>query len=292
VHHEHAPAAGESTGWHWAVTLGLGVAGVVLYVAAAALAQRRLQRPWHLARAMSWTVGVVLVAAAVSPPLSAFAHQQPTGHMVQHLLLGMFAPLALVLAAPVILVLGAFSTPVRRRIGAVLSNPVMHVLAHPFTAATLNVGTLYLLYLTPLYAAAMGSPLLHALVNIHFVLAGYLFAWAIAGPDPAPRRPVMLTRLVALFLATAAHGYLAKLLYASAAVVPPGAGHTLAQNEQAAQWMYYGGDIAELLLAVALFAAWYRGRVPTGRGRSVSAPGSTPAARRSGLLSESSAPAH
>ena len=26
------------------------------------------------------------------------------------------------------------------------------------------------------------------------------------------------------------------------------------------QWMYYGGDAVELLLAVALFAAWYRRR--------------------------------
>jgi putative membrane protein len=30
--------------------------------------------------------------------------------------------------------------------------------------------------------------------------------------------------------------------------------------EQAAQWMYYGGDIAEILLATALFASWYQQR--------------------------------
>ncbi len=28
--------------------------------------------------------------------------------------------------------------------------------------------------------------------------------------------------------------------------------------EQAARWMYYGGDLAELVLAVLLFAKWYR----------------------------------
>jgi putative membrane protein len=194
--------------------------------------------------------------------------------MVQHLLLGMFGPLALVLAAPVTLLLGMSSTPVRRGIGTVLGSPYLHVLVHPFTAAALNVGTLYLLYLTPVYAAAMSNSLLHALVNVHFVLAGSLFVWAIAGPDPAKRRPGMLTRLAALFLSTAAHGYLAKLLYAHAGSVPPAAGHVVAQNEQAAQWMYYGGDLAELLLAVALFTAWYRGRLPVGQrsARSASTP--------------------
>ena len=30
--------------------------------------------------------------------------------------------------------------------------------------------------------------------------------------------------------------------------------------EQAAKCMYYGGDIAEILLATALFASWYRQR--------------------------------
>jgi hypothetical protein len=46
-------------------------------------------------------------------------------------------------------------------------------------------------------------------------------------------------------LATAAHAYLAKLLYARAPQVPLGSLHTVTEMEQAAQWMYYGGDIAE-----------------------------------------------
>ncbi|WP_236824815.1 MULTISPECIES: cytochrome c oxidase assembly protein [unclassified Blastococcus] len=259
--HEHAPAAGVATG-HWIATILLAGAAVAVYLAATGRAQRRLQRPWPSARTAGWTAGVGLVAAAVSPPVAAFAHRDPTGHMAQHLLLGMFAPLGLVLAAPVTLLLGASSTPVRRRIGTVLGSRYLHVLGHPFTAAALATGTLYLLYLTPLYAATTGSALLHALVNVHFVLAGSLFVWAIAGPDPAPGRPGMGTRLVALLASTAAHSYLAKLLYAHAALFPPGAAHAVSRDELAARWMYHGGDVAELLLAIALFTAWYRGRVP------------------------------
>ncbi|MBJ7454365.1 MAG: hypothetical protein JHC71_20090 [Blastococcus sp.] len=43
-----------------------------------------------------------------------------------------------------------------------------------------------------------------------------------------------------------------------------GGGHDAAEVEAAAQLMYYGGHVADLLLLVALFTAWYRrtGRVP------------------------------
>jgi putative membrane protein len=61
-----------------------------------------------------------------------------------------------------------------------------------------------------------------------------------------------------LVAAGAAHAYLAKLLYARAPGLPPGGSHDLDQVQAAAQLMYYGGDLAELALAVALFAGWYR----------------------------------
>jgi putative membrane protein len=114
------------------------------------------------------------------------------------------------------------------------------------------------LYLTPLYAASVQHGLLHHAVHVHFLAAGYLFAWSIAGPDPAPRRPGTGVRTAVLVVAAGAHSYLGKLLYAGAGELPPGAGHGTAEMEAAAQWMYYGGDLAELLLATALFAAWYR----------------------------------
>nr|WP_286142166.1 cytochrome c oxidase assembly protein [Mycobacterium sp. D16Q16] len=37
---------------------------------------------------------------------------------------------------------------------------------------------------TPLYAAASDSPALHALIDLHFLLVGYLCAGVIAGPTP------------------------------------------------------------------------------------------------------------
>jgi putative membrane protein len=205
---------------------------------------------------LSFVAGAGLLALAVSPPVAALAHHDLRGHMLQHLLLGMFAPLALVLAAPVTLLLRSLPVTGARRVSGVLRRRPVRFLSHPLTALTLDVGALYLLYLTPLFAATLASAPLHTLVHLHFFAAGSLFVWSIAGPDPAPHRSPFRTRLQVLLFAIAAHSTLAKILYAYG--WPRGAGHDLQEIRAAAQWMYYGGDLAELLLAVALFAAWYR----------------------------------
>jgi putative membrane protein len=128
------------------------------------------------------------------------------------------------------------------------------------TAAAVHVGGLFALYLTPLYRTSLDSGPVHGAVAVHFFLAGSLYAWSIAGPDPAPRRPGVAVRATVLVASAGAHAFLAKLLYARAAELPPGTGFPAERMEQAARWMYYGGDLAELVLAVLLFAEWYRRR--------------------------------
>lgn len=54
-----------------------------------------------------------------------------------------------------------------------------------------------------------------------------------------------------MLLAITAHAFLGKLLYAEAGRLPPGTHYPAVEMEQAAQWMYYDGEIAELLLVAA-----------------------------------------
>ncbi|WP_147252338.1 cytochrome c oxidase assembly protein [Blastococcus sp. TF02A-30] len=212
-------------------------------------------RTWSGGRTASFLLGAVLVGAALSPPVDAGT---VGGHMAQHLLLGMFAPIALVLGAPVTLLLADLPVAARRPVAVLLRSRVLHALSHVTTAAVLSVGGLYLLYLTPLYALSVRSDVVHHVLQLHFLLTGCLFAWAVAGPDPAPRRPGMAVRLAVVVVAGGFHAFLAKLLFSRAPVLPVGGGHDAAEVEAAAQLMYYGGHVADLLLLVALFAAWYR----------------------------------
>lgn len=219
--------------------------------------ERRIGR-WHTGRIASFVTGVGLVMLAMSPPVVHWAHQDLRGHMIQHLMLGMFAPLGLVLGAPGTLLLRKVPVAVAKRIVGLLGARPVRVLIHPVTAALLDIGGMYVLYLTPLYGIAAADPALHVLLHVHFVVSGYLFTWSIAGPDPAPHRPSLRVRMAVLFLATAAHAALGKIMYAYA--YPRGTAADLAELRSAAQWMYYGGDLAEVLLACAFFALWFRQR--------------------------------
>ncbi|MEU8252810.1 cytochrome c oxidase assembly protein [Micromonospora inaquosa] len=220
------------------------------------LAAVRDPRGWDHRRTAAWLVGCALLAVAVGP--LAQTPGDPRGHMAQHLLLGMLAPLGLVLGAPVTLLLHVAPAPVRRLVGRLLRARPLHLLAHPVTAALLTTGGLALVLLTPLYAAAERQPVLHHAVHLHYLAAGYLFAWSLAGPDPAPRRPGLAVRVGALLVAAAGHAVLSKYLYAQAETLPPGLTDRDPEAfRSAAQLMYYGGDLAELLLAVAVFTTWY-----------------------------------
>ncbi|MFG2047446.1 cytochrome c oxidase assembly protein [Micromonospora sp. NPDC048935] len=223
------------------------------------LAAVRDPRGWDHRRTAAWLVGCGVLAVAVGP--LAQLPDDPRGHMAQHLLLGMLAPLGLVLGAPVTLLLRVAPAPVRRTVGRLLRARSLHLITHPVTAALLSTGGLALVLLTPLYAAAERQPGLHHAVHLHYLAAGYLFTWSLAGPDPAPRRPGLAVRVGALLGAAAGHAVLAKHLYARAGILPPGLDNPDPETlRSAAQLMYYGGDLVELLLATALFATWYNDR--------------------------------
>ncbi|MEU8380928.1 cytochrome c oxidase assembly protein [Streptosporangium sp. NPDC048865] len=106
----------------------------------AAARRAREPRGWSRWRTASFVAGVALAAAAVTGPVAAFAGTDFRGHMLQHLLIGMLAPLGLVLGAPVTLLLRSLPPVHGRRVGALLRSRVVHLLAGPWIALLLSVG--------------------------------------------------------------------------------------------------------------------------------------------------------
>jgi putative membrane protein len=192
-------------------------------------------------------------------------------HMIQHLLLGMLAPLLLALAAPVTLLLRALPPARRPAVARLLRTRAAHVLIHPAFTALAVSGSLVVLHWTPLYAATLRSEPLHAAVHAHMLAVGCLFAWSVVGLDPVTRRPSRATRAAAVIGASAAHAIVAKSLYANAGSLA-GAGGSPDDWRQAAQILFYGGDVVGLLLLVAFFQQWYAAADTQARARSGSEP--------------------
>lgn len=222
-------------------------AAALLYTAAAGRSAARGR--WPRPRLLAWYGGLAAAAAGLLGPLA--GHADFRAHVAGHLLLGMLAPVLLVLAAPVTLALRALPADRARRLSALLRSRPVRLLTFPVTAAVLDVGGLWLLYTTGLWTAAARDPAVHLLVQAHVLVAGYLFTAAVVGVDPAPDRPGPAVRAAVLVLASAAHGVLAKHLYAAP---PPGV--AAADAEAGAMLMYYGGDAVEVVLAVLLCRAW------------------------------------
>ena len=133
----------------------LALAAVYLLLAAA---RRREPRGWSHGRTISFLTGCALLLLAVVPALSPFPEGDLRGHMHQHLLLAMYAPLGLVLGAPITLLLRTVRASHGRRLTRALRWPLIQFVTHPITAVILNLGGLAALYLTPLYVATAGNP--------------------------------------------------------------------------------------------------------------------------------------
>jgi cytochrome c oxidase assembly factor CtaG len=125
-----------------------------------------------------FATAIVLFAVSVAPPIEHLAEEDFFFvHMLQHVLLGDLAPLALVLG---------LTGPVLRPLLAVHAIARLRVLAHPLVALPVWALSLYLWHAPALYEGALTSSALHALEHISFFTAGVLMWAAVVEVLPGP----------------------------------------------------------------------------------------------------------
>lgn len=217
------------------------------YAALVSTANRKYAKPWPPRRAICWYSGTTLALGASAWPLLNHAALGFAGHMVIHLLLGMFVPLLLVCAAPVTLLLRALPSDSARRTVRLLRHPWMRGMVHPAIGTIVNLGGMWLLYRTALFTNMHDHPGLYILVHAHFTAAGYLFTASVLKLERWMHDWGFLNRIFWLVGSLAGHAVLSKSIYA---FPPPGVPADQAQI--GAQLMYYGGDVLEILLLVGL----------------------------------------
>ncbi|TDL30858.1 cytochrome c oxidase assembly protein [Jeotgalibacillus sp. S-D1] len=255
MHHHHTHQAAE--GILSQIILGVPFLLVMALYCAAVLLSNRRYKPWPLYRTGLFAAGALCAAAAVAGPLAERAHMDFTAHMMGHLLLGMLAPLLMVLAAPVTLILRTLPVTYARRLSRLLKTKPASLLTDPVFASVLNIGGLWLLYTTDLYQMMHQSLILHVVIHLHVFIAGYLFTASMIYIDPTPHRTSYVYRTVVLVIALAGHGILSKYIYAN-----PPAGTPASQAESGSVLMFYGGDLIDAVIITILCYQWYKAARP------------------------------
>jgi putative membrane protein len=123
-------------------------------------------------------LGIALLVLALASPIEAIGQDELfTFHMVQHVLIGDLAPLAL---------LGGLTGPILRPVLALPVVERLRVLVHPLVALPLWALNLGLWHLPVAYQGALHHDAVHALEHLCFLAAGVLMWAPVLETLPAP----------------------------------------------------------------------------------------------------------
>ncbi|QZH68249.1 cytochrome c oxidase assembly protein [Mycolicibacterium farcinogenes] len=200
----------------WRFDLLFGTAAIIgaLVYLAGMWRLRRRGDAWPAGRTVAWLLGCAVLLFTTSSGLGRYMPAMFSMHMIAHMLLSMLVPVLLVLGAPVTLALRALPTAgrgsppgPREWLLAALHSRVSQFLTHPIVATVLFVAGFYGLYFGGLFDAAVSNHAAHILMNVHFLLSGYLFYWVVIGVDPTPRPVPHLVKIGMVFASLPLHAF-------------------------------------------------------------------------------------
>jgi putative copper resistance protein D len=255
--------------------LMIGVLGlmVALYIKGVVVLTKRGDK-WPIGRTIAFALGIAATNFATSGGLGLYAQFSFSYHMMSHMVLGMIAPIGLVLGAPMTLALRTLpqgrnsdERGVRGSLLAALHSKIGVIYTNPIVALAIFDGSLFALYFTDLFAVLMQGHVGHLFMSLHFLAAGFLFFFIIIGVDPNPRRVHHLVQIVILFAAMSIHAFFSVALMSTTTLIDDGfyaslqtpwLGDPLADQKLGGSIGWAMGEIPILIALVATFINWMR----------------------------------
>ncbi|WP_404286609.1 cytochrome c oxidase assembly protein [Glutamicibacter arilaitensis] len=255
--------------WLWvAVCLFL----LAFYLWAFITLRKRGDKPSFL-RLFSWIIGLVVLFYITSGALAVYGKVQFSVHMVDHMSLTMIAPIFLVLGTPVTLALQVLGSRTdgtrgpREWILWAVHSKYSSVVTHPIFAAVMFAGSIVVFYFTPILEIAMKYHAGHELMNVHFLLTGYIFALSLVDADPVPKRYPYPMRLIVLLATVAFHAFFGVALMGNENLLAPDwygnmgrtwGGTAMEDQVVGAGAMWAIGEVPTLVLAILVVVSWLR----------------------------------
>jgi putative copper resistance protein D len=246
----------------FAVTL---LAGGLYLVGVQRLAARG--RSWPRARSVSFAAGLIVIVLATQSGLARYDRVLFSLHIAQHLLLGMVAPVLLVLGAPVTLALQAGHRTAQTRVLRVLHSRPVAIGTHPLVVWILFGGTLVVLYFTGLYELSLRNDWVHVLLHVHFVVVGCLFMAYVVGVDPLPRALGYGARILFVAVVLPFHAFLGVALLGRRTVIAgdwysslsrPWLSSALSDQKVGAGMLWAFGELFGLVAIGVVLYQWMR----------------------------------
>jgi cytochrome c oxidase assembly factor CtaG len=139
---------------------------------------RRADRPVRWWRQASFYCGLAILLAALVSPIDTIGESRSFYvHMIQHLMLGDLAPLALVVGLTGSILRPVLALPLVGR---------LRVLAHPLVALPAWTIAFYVWHLPAAYQAALANSEVHTLEHLSFFCTGLMIWAAVIEPLPGP----------------------------------------------------------------------------------------------------------
>lgn len=205
----------------WRFDLIFGTAAIVFAAVylAGVIRLRRRGDEWPVGRTTAWLLGCAVLLFTTSSGLGRYMPAMFSVHMTAHMLLSMLTPILLVLGAPTTLALRAL--PVagkgnppgpREWLLAGLHSRWSRFFTQPVVATVMFVAGFYALYFGGIFDAAVSHHAAHVLMNLHFLMSGYLFYWVVIGVDPTPRTVPPLAKIGMVFASIPLHAFFGVVL--------------------------------------------------------------------------------
>jgi len=256
-----------------ALFLGILILVSALYFRGVVLLRKRGDK-WPIGRTLAFIAGVGFTDYATSGGVGIYATYAFSFHMIAHMIIGMIAPIGFVLSAPITLALRTLpigrtenERGIRGSLISLIHAKPMRFYTNPVVVLAIFDGSLFLLYMTPLFGTLMNSHSGHFIMNVHFLLAGYLFFHVIIGVDPNPRKVPHIVRIIILFAAMSIHAFFSIALLSTSNLVDGGYFASLHRtwNTDLLLDQHLGGsigwamgEIPILLALIATFIQWVR----------------------------------
>ena len=253
--------------------LGLLIFAVAIYIKGVIILSRRGDK-WPVGRTIAFALGISAIDFATSGGLGVYSRFAFSNHMLSHMVLGMIAPIGIVLGAPITLALRTLpigrneqERGIRGSFISLLHSKLSKIYTHPVVALAIFNGSLFALYFTPLFGNLMQGHSGHFFMSIHFLLSGILFFQVLIGVDPMPRKVPHIVKVIIIFAAMSIHAFFSISIMSASTLLDngyfallerPWATDLLADQRAGGAIGWAMGEIPILLALLATFIQWTR----------------------------------